>query len=75
MIPIGVVGRIVSGDEQGRFVVVQDDRAMSKGYLIITGDDREFLTNGFDDWVDGLGSLEAYALARHWVVDWDPEST
>jgi hypothetical protein len=32
-VPVGTFGEILEGDERGRFVVVQDDRERSGGYL------------------------------------------
>jgi hypothetical protein len=68
---IGVVGRIKSGVEQGRYVLVEDDSESSGGYLILTGANRMLTLEGADSWVATLAELERYAEEAHWLIDWD----
>jgi hypothetical protein len=68
---IGVVGRIKSGVEQGRYVLVEDDSESSGGYLILTAADRMLTLEGADSWVATLAELERYAEEAHWLIDWD----
>ncbi len=45
-IRIGVVGHIVSGQEQGRYVMVEDDGEHSGGYLVLTAADPRLSAGG-----------------------------
>lgn len=68
-IPIGKIGRITSGDEQGSYVKVQDDRANTGGYLVLLGKTSDF-SEGSDDWVQDVDQLKRYFEASAWTVEW-----
>ena len=68
MIKIGKKGRIVSGDGHGQYVLIQDDRENTGGYLILTAEDFEF-RHGFDGWVEA-DKLELYVKESHWEIEW-----
>lgn len=68
MIEIGKKGKIVAGDEEIRYVLVQDDRENTGGYLILKGLDVNF-ERGYDDWVEAA-KLDDYFKESGWVIDW-----
>jgi hypothetical protein len=65
-----VTGRIESGEEQGRYVVVKDDRAESGGFLILTAADVNFQVDGADFWVEDEEALTEFFEESRWVVNW-----
>jgi hypothetical protein len=67
-IRIGVIGRIVFGEDKGRYVKVVDD-AEHTGFLILTSDERSFIT-GFDDWVEDRPMLARYFQETGWQIEW-----
>jgi hypothetical protein len=71
MIRIGVVGRIESGDEQGKFVKIQELPDQPPSYLVLTAADPDFTTDGGDDWVEDLPSLEQYFGEAQWAIVWE----
>ena len=68
MLKVGKKGRIISGDEQIRYVMIQDDRNNSGGYLILKGLDPDF-KDGYDDWVEE-DKLDAYFEESGWLIEW-----
>ena len=72
-IPLDRVGRIASGDEQGRYVRVVDDTEQSGGFLIFTSDDPKFEGEVFDNWVLDYRTVGAYFRAANWIVEWEPD--
>lgn len=68
-IKIGVVGRIVAGDDVGRYLKVIDDGRNTGGFLVITSDSPDFV-DGYDDWVESRSALEEYFLESSWRVEW-----
>ena len=68
MIEIGKRGRIIAGDDKIRFVLVQDDREESGGFLILKSTDEHF-KEGYDDWVESE-KLDAYFKESGWTIDW-----
>ncbi len=70
MIKIGVVGRIESGDDQGKFVKVQELADEPPSYLVLTAADDAFMTEGGDEWVEDFESLRQFFEEARWVVSW-----
>lgn len=66
---IGKIGKIVAGDEVGRFVKIVDDSKNTGGFLILTADDVQF-HNGYDNWVEDEISLNRYFQESGWLVEW-----
>jgi hypothetical protein len=65
-LPIGILGRILAGEERGRFVKVIYDKEHTGGFLILTGESRDF-EKGYDNWVKrpgGFGGL----LSGEWLA-------
>lgn len=68
-IPFETVGKILAGEERGKFVKVKPDQENTGGFLILTGEDREF-KNGHDGWVKDEADLEGYFRESGWLVEW-----
>jgi len=68
-IRIGKWGRIISGDEAGWYLKVEDDANSTGGYIIITC--KEPGSNiGYDNWVKDLVHLRNYFKASNWSIEW-----
>jgi hypothetical protein len=72
-IKLGTMGRILEGDEEGRFVEVQDDSDRTGGFLIFTYADAARSPEVFDGWVADLEGVERYFRESGWRVDWLPD--
>jgi hypothetical protein len=71
--PLGTLGRIVEGEEAGRFVEVLDDLNHSGGYLICTYADDQRSHEPFDSWVETYDEVNALFFESNWTVEWaDP---
>ncbi|GGF27966.1 hypothetical protein GCM10011611_37480 [Aliidongia dinghuensis] len=68
-VPIGRVGKIVSGDEAGWFVKVLDDSDATGGFLILTSREDHFVS-GFDNWVADENALKQYLHEARWLIEW-----
>ena len=69
MIKLGKKGRIVKGDAQGWYVMIQDDAVNTGGYLVLTAKAADF-QDGFDDWVEDWDTLQRYFQEAAWEVAW-----
>lgn len=70
VVRIGVTGRIVSGEDHGRYVRVEEDPA---GYIVIASPSRDFQHGDegvYDDWVATQADLAELWASRRWVVEW-----
>jgi hypothetical protein len=67
---VGVLGRIVAGDDAGRFVEVTDDTSSSGGFLILTFDNVDRSGNAYDSWVESIVDVELYFADSGWEVEW-----
>lgn len=68
-IKLGEVGKIVSGQELGRYVKVVDDAANTGGYFIITAASPS-MRDAFDNWVESGAVLQRFFEEAEWVVEW-----
>lgn len=68
MVQIGKKGRVLSEDLRTLFVLVQDDRENSGGYLILKSHKSDF-SDGYDDWVEEA-KLDAYFSEAGWKIEW-----
>lgn len=68
-IKIGVVGRIMEGDEAGSYVKVLDDSSNTGGYLVLTSSSPD-MSDSFDNWVENRESLSRYFEESRWAIDW-----
>ncbi|RYF53830.1 MAG: hypothetical protein EOO27_25225 [Comamonadaceae bacterium] len=69
-IPVDRVGRIVAGEEKGRFLKVIDDSPSTGGFLILTADSAD-MAGGHDSWVENTAALQAYFDESRWEIDWE----
>jgi hypothetical protein len=67
---VGVLGRIVAGDDAGRFVEVMDDTNASGGFLILTYDNVDRSGNAYDSWVESIIDVDLYFAESGWEVEW-----
>ena len=67
---VGALGRIVAGDDAGRFVEVMDDTSSSGGFLILTFDNVDRSGNAYDSWVESIVDVELYFAESGWEVEW-----
>jgi hypothetical protein len=72
VIEIGRVGKIVSGDDAGDYILVQDQLTETGGYLILLGHDPALTSGGGDYWVERHQLGKAFKQKR-WTVDWNFE--
>ena len=70
MIPVGKIGRLISGDERSRYVKVEDDLENTGGYLILISSNPDF-NSGADHWVEK--ELLANFLEELGAVIWSVE--
>ena len=75
-IPIGVVGYIRNKDGPDAYVMVEDDRSNTGGYLILYSSEPEFRIEsgspnctGHDDWVM-TDDLDGYFEEASWDIEW-----
>ncbi len=68
-IKFGEVGKIVAGQELGRYVKVVDDAASTGGFLIFTAAAPD-MQGGFDSWVESREMLQRFFEETGWVVVW-----
>lgn len=68
-IKVGQVGKILSGDEVGRYVKVIDDGPNTGGFLIVAAADPN-LREGFDSWVENEELLRRFFEEAGWKVEW-----
>ncbi|MGA4856449.1 hypothetical protein ACPCAB_07255 [Streptomyces koyangensis] len=70
-IKFGTVGKIMVGDEAGRFVLIQELPDVPPSYLVLTAADSEFEESGGDEWVEDYASLLEFFEEGGWLVDWE----
>ena len=68
-IRLGEVGKIVGGQELGRYVKVIDDEASTGGFLILTASVPD-MHDGFDSWVESTAMLQRFFEEAGWIVEW-----
>lgn len=69
---IGKTGKIVSGDEAGKFIKILKDPENIEGVLVITSRSCEFIPNTeeFDNWSLGISDLACYIKEAEWLIEW-----
>jgi hypothetical protein len=67
---IGIWGKIITGENAGWFVFVQDDSKETGGFFIFVGPE---IDKTFDNWVETADRLYGFFEFRKWKVEWlDP---
>jgi hypothetical protein len=69
-VPIGQLGLIVAGPEEGRVIEVVDDSEATGGYLIFTYSDFDRSPEIFDVWVESYEDVLASFGETGWRVEW-----
>lgn len=72
-IPLGIEGRILASGKAEHFVVAEDDRANTGGFLIYErwdGSKGPNAAGAFDTWVGSEGALEAFLVEAGWDIAW-----
>jgi hypothetical protein len=67
---VGVLGRIASGENVGRFVEVVDDSSESGGFLILTYEHADRSGDGSDSWVETIVDVDLYFEESDWDIEW-----
>jgi hypothetical protein len=67
---IGVLGRILEGDQKGRIVEVIDDAANTGGWLIFTYADTNRSPEVFDNWVPTRADVDRFFDESGWQIEW-----
>ncbi|MGW3157551.1 hypothetical protein [Streptomyces sp. NPDC001089] len=70
MIRLETLGRITSGEEQGRYVYIRELADDPPSYLVLTAADPDLKVAGGDEWVEDFASLEQFFEEGGWVVEW-----
>jgi hypothetical protein len=69
---LGKRGRIVRGDHEGWYILVQDDTGGTGGYYVLTSNNPSFSgSEGYDDWVENRELLERLFEDSGWVIEWE----
>ena len=71
-IKIESVGKIISGDDTGCWIMIEDGSENTGGYLIHQSDTPDFI-EGCDDWVENYKALEGYFHESQWEIDWSKQ--
>lgn len=71
-IPLSIIGRILEGEERGRFVEVLDDADNTGGFLIFTYADEHRSPEVFDAWVENMDDVQQYFDESKWKIEWLP---
>ena len=70
-IKYAVVGLILKGDDQGKYVKIEDDTSGSTGGIYILISEDEFFTkNVFDDWLLSKDDIPGYIEESKWKIQW-----
>jgi hypothetical protein len=68
-ISIGIVGKIIKGEECGSYAKIIDDTDDTGGYLILVSKNID-LQDGYDSWVQDWGALTCFFQESSWEIDW-----
>ncbi|MFZ3554878.1 hypothetical protein [Streptomyces sp. BH055] len=71
MIQVDTLRWIASGDEQGRYVYIQELPDDPPSYLVLTAADAALKVAGGDEWVEDFVSLQQFFDEGRWVVEWN----
>lgn len=70
-IKYAVVGLILKGDDQAKYVKIEDDTSGSTGGIyILISEDEFFTTNVFDDWLLSKDDIPRYIEESKWKIQW-----
>ncbi|MGQ4726864.1 hypothetical protein ACUN3E_04300 [Streptomyces sp. Ju416(a)] len=72
VIPIGRIGKITGGEEDGRFVRIKELPDLPPSYLILLARGPDFTDGCGDYWVKDSEDLEGFINEARWKVTWLP---
>ena len=68
---LDALGRIESGHDQGRYVVIQSPSVnRTSGFQILLNTQPDMAGQGGDYWVETEEDLAAFICESNWVIDW-----
>ncbi|PVD01187.1 hypothetical protein DBP21_18935 [Streptomyces sp. CS147] len=70
VIPIGRVGKISGGEEDGRFVRIEELPDHPPSYLILLAQGPDFTDGCGDYWVKDSEDLEEFINEARWHITW-----
>ncbi|GAA1169278.1 hypothetical protein GCM10009654_28140 [Streptomyces hebeiensis] len=70
MIEFGRVGKILAGDDVGKYVKVQELPDDPPSFLVLMAHDQGFLRGCGDYWVEDYESLKGFFSESQWEVEW-----
>lgn len=69
MIKIDTIGKIVTGEDAGCWLRIEDDARNTGGYLIHISRDPDFI-DSHDCWVKDKSDLDRFFKECAWKVEW-----
>lgn len=75
-IKIATLGKILEGQENGEYVLIEAAQAGSKDFLIFVGptSDPKHGPGGGDYWVEDYESLKKFFKEANWKIEWSNKS-
>ena len=74
---LDALGRIESGHDQGRYIIVQSPQVnQTSGFQILLNAQPDMAGEGGDYWVESQDDLVAFMSESNWVIEWlEPDGT
>lgn len=71
-IKLNTIGKILNGEYQNWYILIEDDTGNTGGYLILIFNQLEINESriGYDDWVEDYKALEEYLEETGWRIEW-----
>lgn len=71
-IKFNTIGKIIKGDQEGWFVLVEHDTKDTGGYYVYQAPIPEIKesTVGYDDWLESLEDVQGYFEESDWDIEW-----
>jgi len=71
IIKINVRGKIIEGDNESWYILIQEDFENTGGYLILLSKDPNFTSDeGCDYWVEKYSNLVGFVEESRWKIHW-----
>ncbi|MFT6935941.1 MAG: hypothetical protein ACJA1N_000235 [Saprospiraceae bacterium] len=73
MVKLSTRGKIVKGDQQGWYVLVEVDEKTGGFYIyqFKNKNGKNNLGEAFDDWVETFNDVEGYFKESSWKINWE----
>jgi predicted transcriptional regulator len=71
-IKLDTVGKIVKGDQQGWYILIEHDPDDTGGYYIFQAPNEKVKESkeGYDDWLEKFEDITAYFTESSWIIEW-----